>query len=63
MPDPGSPACPSPAEGHEAVPVFAVLGLGATGGEITRDLLDANVIVRAFDPAVDSPEATIACSD
>jgi 3-hydroxyisobutyrate dehydrogenase-like beta-hydroxyacid dehydrogenase len=41
--------------------IVALLGLGEAGSEIARDLLAAGANVRAYDPAVPSPTATIGC--
>ena len=44
-------------------PVIAILGLGEAGGAIAADLIDAGATVRAYDPAVDAPAGSVACTD
>jgi 3-hydroxyisobutyrate dehydrogenase-like beta-hydroxyacid dehydrogenase len=41
----------------------AVLGLGEAGGAIARDLLQAGVVVRGYDPVVSVPPGVIATAD
>jgi 3-hydroxyisobutyrate dehydrogenase-like beta-hydroxyacid dehydrogenase len=42
--------------------VIAVLGLGEAGGAIAADLIAAGATVRAYDPAVDAPDGSVACA-
>jgi 3-hydroxyisobutyrate dehydrogenase-like beta-hydroxyacid dehydrogenase len=45
------------------VTTVAVLGLGEAGGAIARDLLDAGVEVRGYDPLVAAPDGSTGCRD
>lgn len=40
----------------------AVMGLGEAGGAIARDLVEAGVVVRAYDPAVPAPPGMVAAA-
>ncbi|MDL4817454.1 NAD(P)-dependent oxidoreductase [Actinomadura opuntiae] len=49
-------------QGTGRKPAVAVLGLGEAGGAIARDLVAAGAAVRAYDPAVPTPDGTIPCT-